>query len=150
VVASENEFLVGTTLKYLNDSNQFLNIQVYGTRKWLEFKTLQIGLCEQIKVRIISPYFFDFKDPNCTFFIEKYRERFFADPQEYAVIGYEQGVYFLNVLIKEHGNLSSITKQDLIRPLTNNYQFKNKPEGKSIQNSILNIMYFENGELKRE
>jgi hypothetical protein len=150
VIASENEFLVGTTLKYLNDSNQFLNIQVYGTRKWLEFNTLNIGLCQQVKVKIISPYYFDYKNSNCTFFVEKYRERFYADPQEYAVIGYEQGVYFLSILMKEHGSLSTITKQDLNRPLTNDYLFKNKPDGKSIQNSKLNILYFENGELKRE
>jgi hypothetical protein len=150
VVACENEFSVGTTLKYLNDSNHFINIQVYGTRKWLEFNTLNIGLCEAAKVKLISPYFFDFKGPNCTFFIEKYRERFFADPQEYAVIGYEQGLYFLNILMKNHGNLSAITKEPMNRPLTNNYLFKIKPEGKSIQNSILNILYFENGELKRE
>lgn len=149
VVASENEFLVGTTLKYLNDSNQFLNIQVYGTRKWLEFKTLNIDLCEQLKVKLISPYYFDYNAPNCLIFLEKYRERYYSDPQEYAVIGYEQGLYFLNILMNNHGNLSAITKEPMNRPLTNNYLFKIKPDVKSIQNSNLNILYFENGELKR-
>lgn len=150
VIASENEFLVGTTLKYLNDSNQFLNLNIYGTRKWVDFKTLNIGLYEQLNVKIISPFFVNFKEPPSLLFNEKYRERYFTDPEEYAVIGYEQGLYFLSVLIKNNGNLSAIISEPINKPLSNSYLYRLKPDGGSIQNSNLNILYFENGELKRK
>lgn len=149
VISSESEFMVGSALKLLSDTNQFLDVQVYGVRKWLEFKAPNIPQFEQLKVKIISPYFMDYADANCKLFIEKYRERYFTEPDEYAVAGYEQGVYFLSELIKNHGNLCDLAMEAKNKPLSNYYLFKPKPNGKSIQNSSLNVLYFEEGKLRR-
>jgi hypothetical protein len=149
VISSESEFMVGSALKLLSDTNQFIDVQVYGVRKWLEFKAPNIPQFEQLKVKIISPYYMDYADANCKLFIEKYRERYFTEPDEYAVAGYEQGVYFLSELIKNHGNLEDLPKEDKNKPLSNYYWFKPKSDGKSIQNSMLNVLYFEEGKLKR-
>jgi hypothetical protein len=149
VISSESEFMVGSTLKLLSDTNQFIDVQVYGVRKWLEFKAPNIPQMELLKVKIITPYYMDYNDANCKLFIERYRERYFTEPDEYAVAGYEQGLYFLSVLIKNHGNLADVVKEEKNKPLSNNYLFRQKPEGKSIQNSNLNVLYFEDGKLKR-
>ncbi|MDZ4668515.1 MAG: hypothetical protein SGJ00_11630 [bacterium] len=149
IISSESEFMVGSALKMLSDTNQFMDIQVYGLRKWLEFKAPNIRQLEQLKVKIISPYYLDYTNEKCKLFIEKYRERFFTEPDEYAVTGYEQGIYFLSILIKNHGNLSDLRKEPKNQPLSNVYEFKQKIDGKGIQNNAINILFFEDGRLQR-
>ncbi|MCF8255622.1 MAG: hypothetical protein K9H61_01700 [Bacteroidia bacterium] len=149
IISCETEFLVGTTLKYLADTTLFLDLQVYGFRKWLDFKTPNIPLMEQLNVKIISPYYFDYSDLGVKQFIEKYRERYYTEPSEYSLAGFEQGLFFIGSLFENHGNLGLITKQTKNKPLCNWYQIRQKLDQKSLQNSKLNLLYFEEGILKR-
>lgn len=149
IISSENEFLVGSALRYLNDSNSFIDIEVFGLRKWLEFKSLNIPQFERLNVKIISPFYFDYTDSSTKLFIERYRELYNTEPTEYAVTGYEQATYFMSSLILNHGNLGDIKSQKPNKPLSNWYKIESKPEGLSLQNNRLNILYFENGKLKR-
>ncbi len=149
IVSSENEFLVNSALRFMADSNSFVDMQVYGLKKWLEFTSVNIAQYEQLKVKIISPFYFNYSDQNNKLFIEKYRERFFTEPNEYAVTGYEQATYFISSLIQQKGELNAIDKQEKNKPLSNWYLIARKPGGKSLQNNKLNILYFKDGRLER-
>ncbi len=149
IVSSENEFLVNSALRFMADSNSFVDMQVYGLKKWLEFTSINIAQYEQLKVKIISPFYFNYADPNNKLFIEKYRERFFTEPSEYAVTGFEQASFFICSLIKQNGQLNAIEKQEKNKPLSNWFLIGRRPGGKSLQNSKLNILYFKEGRLER-
>lgn len=149
IVFSENEFMVASTLRFLSDTTQFVDLEVFGLRKWLEFKSPNIPLMEHLQVKLVSPFYFDYTDPNCRLFIEKYRERYFTDPDEYAIAGYEQATFFLSELINYHGSFDKITVHGRNKPLSNWYCIRQKPEAKSLQNSLLNLLYFEEGRLRR-
>lgn len=149
VICSENEFLVGSTLKHLSDTTQFIDLEVFGWRKWLEFKAPNIPQMEHLGVKIISPFYMDYNDPACRLFIEKYRERYYTEPDEYAVAGYEQATYFISTLVQNHGNLQKVSEQALNKPLSNNYKIGKKPEAISLQNMQLNILFFADGKMHR-
>jgi hypothetical protein len=150
ILASENEFAVGSALKNLSDTTRFTNVQVYGFRKWLEFKAPNITLLEKLNVKIISPHFFDYYAASNKSFIGAYRERFHTDPEEYAIAGFEQGLFFLQTMVQVKGNMKEITKLDKLQPLSNKYLIRQKEGSKSLQNAALNVLFFEEGRLKRK
>jgi hypothetical protein len=149
ILASENEYAVGSALKKLSDTLSFTNVKVYGFRKWLDFKTPNIHLLEKLNVKIISPFYFDYYADANKKFIAAYRDKFFTDPEEYAVAGFEQGLFFIRSLVQNKGNMKDILKQDSVQPLSNRYKIRQKDASKSLQNEQLNILYFEEGKLKR-
>jgi hypothetical protein len=150
ILASENEFAVGSALKNLSDTTRFTNVQVYGFRKWLEFKAPNITLLEKLNVKIISPHFFDYYAASNKSFIGAYRERFHTDPEEYAIAGFEQGLFFLQTMVQVKGNMKEITKLNKLQPLSNKYLIRQKEGSKSLQNAALNVLFFEEGRLKRK
>jgi len=149
ILASENEYAVGSALKKLSDTLSFTNVKVYGFRKWLDFKTPNIHLLEKLNVKIISPFYFDYYADANKKFIAAYRDKYFTDPEEYAVAGFEQGLFFIRSLVQNKGNMKDIVKQDNAQPLSNRYKIRQKEGSKSLQNEQLNILYFEEGKLKR-
>lgn len=150
ILASENEFQVGSALKTLSDTLKFTNVEVYGFRKWLEFKAPNINQLEALKVKIITPFYFDYSDPNNKGFISAYRDKYYTEPEEYAITGFEQGLFFIRALIHLKGNLDGISSLETQKILSNQFRIRTKDGAKSLQNSNLNILYFEEGKLLKQ
>lgn len=150
IVNSENEFWVGSALKHISDTTQFIDLTVYGNRKWLEFKAPNVAQMQSLKVKLVSPFYMDYQDAAVKLFIERYKERFYTEPQEHAVTGYEQGLFFIGNLIKSNGDLSKLNEEEILKVLTNYYKIRSKPSGINQLNGAMNILYFENNRLQRE
>lgn len=150
IITSENEFLVGSVLRHLADTSLFRDLEVFGTRKWLEFKTPNIPQFEQLNVRILTPYYMDYSLPGVKQFNEAYRERYFTEPTEFAVAGYEQGIFFVSNLVRFHGSLDSLSALDSMQPLSNLYRIRRKPDARSLQNEHLNLLLFREGVMVRQ
>ncbi|MFY8020357.1 MAG: hypothetical protein ACOVP1_04135, partial [Bacteroidia bacterium] len=94
-IDSDNEYQVNGALRMLSDTNQFTDIFVYGNKKWLDFKNIHAPTWLQLHVKMISPLFMDHESPIGKQFIEQYIERYACEPNEFAVSGYDQIIYFL-------------------------------------------------------
>ena len=149
IIDSDNEFLVNTALRYLADTNQFRDLFVYGSKKWFDFKTVNLPIWQQLNVNIINPCFIDFNDQKVKNFIENYRERYYAEPSEFAFNGYEQATYFIGYFLANNGKMEKISEMPKLKPLTNWFKIDPKAEGNGFQNTRLNMLYFEENELKR-
>jgi hypothetical protein len=149
VIASENEFLVNSIVRHLADSSQFLNLQSWTTRKVLEFNAVNLSQWQTIRLNVISPFHIDYTDSTVKSFVEKYRERYFTEPSEYAVNGYEQAVFFISAYQELHGELKKINELKPRKVLSNYFEVKVKDGLLSQQNIGLNQLFIENNELKR-
>jgi hypothetical protein len=149
VIASENEFMVSSVMKHLSDTTQFLNLHTWSNRKVLDFKVTNLGQWQSINLNIVSPFYIDYSDSMVKPFLEKYRERYFTEPSEYAINGYEQAVYYISAFYQLHGEINKITELGSKRILSNFFEVKQKEGLLSRQNVGLNQLYFENYELKR-
>lgn len=149
VIDSDNEFLVNSVIKFIADTNQFNDFITYGSIKWFDFKSFNLALWQQVNLNIICPVYIDYNDPKVKSFIERYREHYYTEPAEFALNGYEQGTYFINYLLTNNGNMDKITEQIRVKPLCNWFKISPKAEGKGYQNTRLNMLYFEESQLKR-
>ncbi len=150
VIASENEFLVNNTIRYLADSSQFLNIQAWTNRKILEFNAINLAQWQAINLNIVSPFYIDFSDTLVKSFLEQYRERYFTEPSEFAINGFEQAVYFITAYNELHGEMEKIVELKPRSVLNNYFEIKKKGELFSQQNVGLNQLYIEENTIKRK
>jgi hypothetical protein len=148
IIASENEFMVSTVMKHLSDTTQFLNLHTWTNRKALDFKVTNLSQWQSINLNIVSPFYIDYTDTLVKPFLEKYRERYFTEPGEYAINGYEQAVYYISAYDQLHGELQKLNEIAPKRILSNFFEIKQKEGLMSRQNIGLNQLYFENNELK--
>jgi hypothetical protein len=149
VIASENEFLVNNVIKHLSDSSQFLNLTSWTTRKILEFNSVNLVQWESIHLNIISPFYIDFTDTIVKAFSEKYRERFYTEPSEFAVNGFEQAIYFISTFKELHGEFKRLKEIQPKKVLSNYFEIKPKEELFSQQNIGLNQLIIENNEIRQ-
>lgn len=149
VIACENEFLVTNVIKHLSDSSQFLNIHSWTTRKILEFNSVNLLQWEAINLNIISPFYVDYTDTIVKSFSEKYRERYYTEPSEFAVNGFEQAIYFISAYNQLHGEFWKLNEMQPKRILSNCFKIAYKEDFKSQQNVGLNQLKIENNGIKQ-
>lgn len=149
IIASENEFMFNNAIKLLTDSNQYLNIRPWTTRKALEFKNPKVQLWQSSGLTIVSPYYADYQNPALKVFIERYREKYYTEPSEFAINGYEQALYFIGNLISLNGQLEKLPELETQKGMCNYFKIAKKENSSSLQNNYLNKIYFEDLKMKR-
>jgi hypothetical protein len=143
IIDSDNEYLVNGALRMLSDSNQFTDIYVYGNKKWLNFKNINAQIWSRLNTKIITANYMDSESPIGKQFIQQYFERYACEPNEFAVSGYDQVVYFLIHLAENKGEIIPDNFNSRQKLIGGTFQIRKKPNGKGYQNSKLNMIGFD-------
>jgi hypothetical protein len=85
----------------------------------------------------------DSESPIGKQFIQQYFERYASDPNEFAVSGYDQVVYFLIHLAENNGEIVPDNFNNRQKLIGATFQIRKKPNGKGYQNSKLNMIGFD-------
>ncbi len=148
IIDCDNEFLVNNTLRFLSDPTKFQGLTVYGSKKWLDFKSFNLTVWEQINVNLVNPFYVDYNNPKVKSFIASYKKHYYTEPSEYAFHGYEQGIFFINAYILYSGRMDCLLEQKPEKILCNWFKISRKDNSKGMQNTKLNLLYFDNDEMK--
>jgi ABC-type branched-subunit amino acid transport system substrate-binding protein len=149
-VPSSNEQLANQILYRIKDTIQANNIEVLGIHQWFDFKTIDPSIWQRKNVTIVSNYFVDYKRAEVQEFIDKYRNRYSAEPTEEAFKGYDQAKYFLGLLLQNGKVLFNTDAIPARQMLHTHYAFvKNKQEGQ-YRLMHLNFIRFVGNELSVE
>jgi hypothetical protein len=141
-IDAENEFLVNSTLKLLADTSQFIDIHVIGNRKWLEYNAINFPLWKHLDVTILSPYFLSSDNKLTQDFIEKYKEMYNKEPDEYAIAGFDQALVLVDNMAKNEGHFNPIALKNRQVLVGSEYVIGPKPHNKGFQNNYLNQCKF--------
>src|SRR5690606_21456453 len=95
VVPSEDVEFVSTVLTKFGDVGNRHAITVYGLNAWTTMNTLDVNALVKLNVHVPADGHMDHESPAVNDFIAAYRARFQNEPGEYAFLGYDVGVYFL-------------------------------------------------------
>jgi len=143
IIDSDNEYLVGSVIRMLSDSNQFNDIHVYGNKKWLNFNAIPAPVWKRLQVTIICPIYADMGNAYTRNFFVAYKERYNTEPNEFALAGYDQGLLFLQNLAENEGRLNLDALKFQRKLSGGSYSIKPKPNGKGYQNMRLNFLMFD-------
>ncbi|QEM08838.1 ABC transporter substrate-binding protein [Mucilaginibacter rubeus] len=146
VIPATDQAFLGVTLRSLDTLNKHYPVMVFGHPSWEKFSFLKPQLLQRLNTHITSTEKINYKAGATTTFLRNYRRAYHVEPTEYAIKGFDEGLYFGRQLFADKG-LSSIEGTDFTG-LHNSFHFIKKP-GQGWINTHVNILMYTNFELKQ-
>ena len=97
VVPVDNEAFVSDLLSKLANMRVVYNtpIYLYGLNEWQRYKSIDIENYYSLNLHYISPFFVDYSSPRVKHFLTLYRNRFQAEPTQFAFHGFDVTYFFV-------------------------------------------------------
>lgn len=146
VPATDQQFLV-VTLHSLDTLSKKYPVVTFGHPEWAHLSFLRPSLMMDIKAHFTTTNLIDYKSPEVAAFIRNYRDTYNMEPTHYALMGFDEGMIFGQMLGADPGSPADPGRIDY-KGLLNTYHFEKKP-GLGWINTRVNIMEYDNFELKK-
>lgn len=147
VIPSTNQQFLVVTLRSLDSLAKRYPVTLFGHPSWIKLSYLTPDLLQQLKTHITNTDRIDYKSPQITAFIRNYRKTYRSEPTHYAMMGFDEGLYFGTLLGENPDDLKKLDKKDFTG-LLNKYRFIKKP-GLGWVNIHANVLEYYNFELKK-
>ncbi len=146
IVYSETEALSVDLMARLNDLRDSLKMTLIGIPEWEKFEHLENDYLMNLHTILFSSSFINYNDTIVKRFILDFREKYLAEPLEYAYSGYDMGTYFLTALMRYGRDFEHFTDQ-MNKPLLNTRFIFRKLPGGGYENTYWNIYRIDNYQL---
>lgn len=147
LMPSTNQAFLTTTMRTLDSLSKTYPIILFGHPNWEKFSFLHSDLLQRLRTHITSADVVDYKAASTINFQRVYRKNYRIDPSEYAIKGFDQGMYFGKLLGANNGDVKNLTTNDF-DGIDNDFHFIKKP-GVGYINTHVNIMDYHNYELRK-
>jgi hypothetical protein len=145
IVPSTRQDFLMVTLRSLDSLNKKYPVILFGHPSWVKFSFFRADMLQRLKTHITSADRVDYKAPATLTFFRAYRNAYHIEPSEYAIKGFDEGLYFGKLLGEGKGELKNIDQKDFTG-IHNGFHFINKP-GLGYINTNINILAYKNFEL---
>ncbi len=133
VVASNNEALVTDFTSNLSSVYSNLKLKspltLYGQARWRNFENVDLEFFHAMNLRLVTPFFVDYKDEAVREFVARYLADFKTEPSQYAFQGYDVAKYFLTALHRYGVRFENCTSLLQVKLLQGNYDFRHITSG---------------------
>jgi hypothetical protein len=147
VMPSTNQAFLTVTIRTLDSLSKKYPVILFGHPNWEKFSFLRSDLLQRLRTHITSADVVDYKAATTINFQRAYRKNYRIDPSEYALKGFDQGMYFGRLLGAGNGDLKNLNANDF-DGIDNDFHFIKKP-GVGYINTHVNIMDYRNYELRK-
>jgi hypothetical protein len=144
---STNQAFLTVTMRTLDSLSKKYPVILFGHPNWEKFSFLRSDVLQRLHTHITSADVVDYKAATTINFQRAYRKNYRIDPSEYALKGFDQGMYFGKLLGANNGDVKNLTANDF-NGIDNDFHFIKKPEVGYI-NTHVNIMDYRNYELRK-
>ena len=147
IIPSTNQPFLMVTLRTLDSLGKKYPVTVFGHPSWADFSFLKADLLQRLKTHITSSNQINYKAPATLTFMRNYRKTYHAEPSDYAIKGFDEGLYFGRLLGEDKDGLKNLG-QNNITGMHNSFQFVKKP-GQGWVNTHVNVLKYANFALKQ-
>ncbi|WCT13609.1 hypothetical protein [Mucilaginibacter jinjuensis] len=146
VMPSTNQAFLQVTLRSLDTLAKNYPIVLIGHPSWEKLSFLKEDLLQRLKTVITSSDHVNYKSGSMVAFIKAYRKAYHLEPSEFAIKGFDEGLYFGRVLAEDETGAIKPEQHDF-EGLHNDFHFVKKP-GTGWVNTHVYILKYVNFELK--
>jgi hypothetical protein len=146
IVAAVNQSFLSVTLRSLDTLSRHYPITVFGHPNWEKLTFLKADQLQRIKTHITSADRVNYRLAATINFIKAYRKNFKGEPTAFAYKGFDEGLYFGELLAQDGNELLRLDRHDY-KALHNYFHFVKKP-GLGWINTHVHILKYANFELK--
>jgi hypothetical protein len=147
VIPSTNQAFLTVTLQSLDSLSKKYPIILFGHPSWEKFGFLHSDILQRLRTHITSADQVDYKAAATVSFMRTYRKTYHVEATEYAIKGFDEGLYFGKLLGANNGETKSLNETDFTG-MHNNFHFIKKP-GVGYINTHVNIMDYRYYELRK-
>jgi hypothetical protein len=147
VIPATDQSFLGVTLRSLDTLNKNYPVVLFGHPSWEKFGFLKADILQRLKTHITSTDKVNYKQEATVAFLRSYRKIYHVEPTEYAIKGFDEGLYFGRQLLAGNKDMAGIDKADFAG-IHNGFHFVKKP-GLGWVNTHVNILMYSNFELKQ-
>jgi hypothetical protein len=147
IVAAVNKSFLSVTLRSLDTLSRHFPVTVVGHPNWEKLTFLKADQLQRIKAHITSADRVNYRAAATINFIRSYRKHFNAEPSAFAYKGFDEGMYFGEILAMD-GNEMPYLDRHRYKALHNDFHFIKKP-GLGWINSHVYVLKYVNFELKQ-
>ncbi|WP_454801000.1 ABC transporter substrate-binding protein [Mucilaginibacter phyllosphaerae] len=146
VVPSTKQAFLMVTLRSLDTLSIKYPVTVFGHPNWEKFAFLKASLLQKLNTYITSSDKVNYKSSETNTFLRSYRRTYRTEPTDFAIKGFDQGLYFGQLL----ADGEDMNKPDLkdFTGLHNSLHFVKKP-GLGWINTHVDILKYQNFDLKK-
>jgi len=134
-------------LRSLDTLNKNYPVVLFGHPSWEKFSFLKADILQRLKTHITSADKINYKQETTIAFLRNYRKAYHVEPTDFAIKGFDEGLYFGRQLLTENSNMTALDKTDFTG-IHNSFHFVKKP-GLGWVNAHVNILMYTNFELKQ-
>jgi LysM repeat protein/ABC-type branched-subunit amino acid transport system substrate-binding protein len=147
VLPSNNQSFVTEFISKLNVMKEKHDIVLFGLQNWNSYDNLDLDYLNNLSFHMPANNFVDYDNGFAKQFIKTYRDRYKAEPENYAYQGFDVTYYFLNALQKDGKafmNNLSLNRQNGIET---NFKFEQFPSDSGFENRYVYILKYKDYKL---
>jgi hypothetical protein len=145
VPATSQEFLT-VTLRALDQLATTHPVTLFGHPNWAKASFLRPELLQRLKTCITTTDNVNYRSAETVSFIKRYRKVFHYEPGEYAIKGFDEGLYFGRLLATTPDAFTNLNRNSF-DGLHNRFNFI-KEDGYGWINTNVTLLQYQNFELK--
>ncbi|MGQ8336646.1 LysM peptidoglycan-binding domain-containing protein [Sunxiuqinia sp. A32] len=100
IIPSENEGQVSVGITNLNALSEEYPVTLVGMSNFQRYQSIQPEYYHHTKLHLLSPYFVDYESLATNRFIGRFRENYYAEPNQFSFQGYDVAFYFMSALYR--------------------------------------------------
>jgi ABC-type branched-subunit amino acid transport system substrate-binding protein len=146
LVPSTKQAFLMVTLRSLDTLSKKYPVTLFGHPNWEKFVFLKSALLQRLNTHITSTDKIDYKSAQTNTFLRSYRRVYRTEPTDFAIKGFDQGLYFAKLLADDE-DFNKPGLEDFTG-IHNSFHFIKKP-GVGWINTHVDILRYENYDLKK-
>ncbi|HAL81897.1 MAG TPA: hypothetical protein DCO83_06405 [Mucilaginibacter sp.] len=145
VIPAKDQHFLNITLRALDTLSGTYPVAVFGHPNWVSYPFLKADLLQRLDTHITSADRVDYKAANTQTFIRQYKQAYNTEPTNYAIKGFDEGLYFGQLLAAD--SLKNLATSDFTG-LHNKFHLQKKT-GLGWVNTHVSVYKYANFELKK-
>lgn len=142
---STGDIFLGNFLRNLNTYKETYDITLFGLPGWLDYENIDLGFANNLNTHFFASGFIDYGRDDVRHFVRAFQQRFDADANRDALLGFDVGLYFMSALNRYGTGFYNCCEGMNTVTLQSQFDFKKTDSG--FYNTGLNIFRMEDYQL---
>ncbi|MFD2870945.1 ABC transporter substrate-binding protein [Mucilaginibacter ximonensis] len=147
VIPSTHQSFITVVMHSLDSLAKSYPVVLFGHPSWEKYSFLHADILQRLRTHITSADKVDYKAAATVNFMTQYRKHYHVEASEYAIKGFDEGMYFGRLLGQDNGDVKAMTKTDY-EGIHNNFHIVKRP-GTGYVNTHVNVMDYRYYELRK-
>ncbi len=152
LIPSTNEGELSIAISNVNNLADDYSITLIGTSNYQQrYPSIDVEHFHNLKLKYVYPYWTNYDDPSTIRFIEKFRENFITEPNNFGMQGFDAAYYFLNALYYYGKDFKDCLPYLHVPLVQGNYHFEKISENGGYMNKGVSVIsYYPDYSVTRE